>query len=90
MPLYLDRLASQEFTVDGIVAGTLQDTHANDSAAENIMEIVSKGSPKSKYSYLEHKWAFQVQPGAALTLFANAWAAPTSENEMFIFSYSTG
>jgi hypothetical protein len=64
-------------------------THSNDSIAESIRERTSGGKPNNRHSYLEHKWLFDVQPGMAQTFFANVWAPVSSDDDTFIFSYSS-
>ncbi len=88
-PQFVDRTATQEAAVAGTVSGTLVDTTANDSIAEIITERTSGGKPSNRYSYLEHKWIFQVQPGATVSFFANAWTDAAAQGDTLLFSYST-
>ena len=73
----------------GTVSGTLVDTTANDSNAEIIIERTSGGRPNKRYSYLEHKWIFQVQPGTTVSFFANVWTDAAAQGDTLVFSYST-
>jgi hypothetical protein len=85
----IDQTATGEVRVAGSVAGNYVDTLVNDLIAESITENISGGAVKKSYSYLEHKWVFNVQPGVTVTLFANAWAPASSDGDAFFLSYST-
>jgi hypothetical protein len=86
---YVDQSASQEAAVAGSVSGTFTETHANDSAVETITERTSGGKPSKRYSYLEHKWIFQVQAGTSMSFFANTWTDAAAQGDTIVFSYST-
>jgi hypothetical protein len=88
-PQFVDRTATQEAFIAGSVTGTFAATTANDSSPEILTEQTSGGRPNNRYSYLEHKWMIQIQPGASITLFANAWAPFSAAGDAFVFSYST-
>jgi len=88
-PQFVDQTASQEASVSGTFSGTFLDTHGNDSAVEILTEQTSGGRPAKRTSYLEHKWMIQIQPGTAMTFFANVWAPVSSEGDTFVFSFST-
>ncbi|MFC1923843.1 C25 family cysteine peptidase [Chloroflexota bacterium] len=85
---FIDQTATGEISVDGSVSGDYTDTHDNDGVAESITEISTLGKPSSRISRLEHKWAFNVQPGETVTFYANAWAPNSSDGDTFEFSYS--
>ena len=88
-PQFIDQTSSQEAAIAGSVSGTYIETHANDSVVEILTEQTSGGRPSKRYSYLEHRWTIQIQPGTSMTLFANAWAPISAEGDTFAFSYST-
>ena len=88
-PQYVDQTASQEAAVASSVIGTFMDTHANDSVTEAITERTSGGRPSKRYSYLEHKWIFQVQAGTTMTFFANTWTDAAAQGDTIVFAYST-
>ena len=88
-PQFMDQTATQEASISGTVSGTFTDTQINDSVAEMLTEQTSGGPPKKRYSYLEHKWMIQIQPGASITLFANVWAPSSAEGDTFVFAYAT-
>ena len=82
-------VAYSDIPVKGTVSGSYTDTHELDSIVESITERSSGGKPSNRYSYLEHKWAFNVQPGSAVTLFAEVTASASSDGDSFAFAWST-
>jgi hypothetical protein len=89
-PPYVDQTADGESAVAGAVSGSYVDTQANgDGAWQTITERESGGRPSKRYTYLEHKWTFNVQPGSGVTFFANAWAPASSDGDSFVLAYST-
>ncbi len=89
LPVVVDRTSDSEIFIAGTVAGLLQDTRVNDGATERITERESGGRGNSRFSFMEHKWLFNVQPGATVTLHINAWAAASTDGDTFVLSYST-
>ena len=85
----VDAMASGEIFVAGTVSGDYTNTYEDDGAREAITERDSGGKPIWRFSYLEHKWTFEVIPGNAVTLYANAWSSESSDGDSFIFAYST-
>jgi chitodextrinase len=85
----VNALASSEIFVAGSVSGEYMDTHNDDDISEAIMERDSGGKPVNRYSYLEHKWIFNVTPGDIITFYANAWNSSSSDGDSFDFAYST-
>ncbi|HBG26964.1 MAG: hypothetical protein A2Y10_15285 [Planctomycetes bacterium GWF2_41_51] len=81
-----DVTASQDIDVSSTRLGTYGDTNANNNFSERLTEL-DNGS----YSYLEHKWKFNVTGGSDLTITFNvqAFHSPNSENDNFVFAYST-
>ena len=88
-PPFVDQLARSETPVAGSVSGSYQDTHADDGSAQSIEERETSGKPTNRYSYLEHVWEFDVVPGTAIALLANAWSSGSSDGDTFRFEYST-
>ena len=88
-PVSHDSIANSDIFVKGTVSGSYVDTHALDGVTETITERNSGGKPSNRYSYLEHKWAFNVQSGAAVTLFAEVTASASSDGDSFAFAWST-
>ena len=85
----VDALANGEISVAGTVNGNYMSTQYDDGDLESITERESGGKPQNRYSYLDHKWTFSVTPGNSVILYANAWAPLSSDDDVFIFSYST-
>lgn len=82
--------ADSETTASGTVtAGDFTDTFSNDGVFEIIQERQSGGRPSNRYSFLEHKWTFSVAGGDTVTFFVEAFHSFTTENDHFVFAYST-
>ena len=90
-PPFVDYVASSETLVVGVVSGTFASTASDDGVAESITEIESGGKPAKRYSYLEHRWSFNISAGlVSTTVYANAWSNATStDGDTFNFQYST-
>jgi hypothetical protein len=86
-PTYIDQLIDSELSAGGIVSGSFVNTHALHDASESITEIVSWTAAPNRFSYLEHYWSIQVQPGASHTL--QALVSTTAPTQSFTFAYST-
>jgi hypothetical protein len=41
-----------------------------------------------QYSYLEHRWSFNVDPGVSTSLHSNAWSSGSGDGDSFVFEYS--
>jgi hypothetical protein len=87
-PPSIDQYASAETPVAGTVSGTFTNTHADDAVTESITEVESGGNPSKRHSLLEHHWQITTQPGAAVTLIANAWSSGSTDGDTFRFDYS--
>ena len=85
----VESIATGEIFVAGTVSGNYTYTHSDSGNVEFVTERVSGGKPQNRYSYLEHKWIFNVTPGNTVTLYANAWSGGSSDGDDFIFAYST-
>ncbi|MCH8042669.1 MAG: S8 family serine peptidase [Planctomycetes bacterium] len=83
-------LAESETTVSGTVtAGDYTDTFFNDGVFEVIQERESNGNPKKRYSFLEHKWTFNITAGDTFMFFVEAFRSVNFEGDDFKFAYST-
>lgn len=71
-PPWVNFAALSDTAVAGSVSGGYTNTHADDGVAQSITETESGGKPASRYSYLEHRWAFSIASGATATVYANA------------------
>ena len=89
LPGVVDIFASAEVIRSGTVNGDYLRTHADDGVTQSITEIETGGKPSSRYSYLEHKWIFNVPAANAVTFFANAWSSGSTDQDSFVFAYST-
>ncbi len=78
-----------DIPVSGTVTGTFAALQASDNVYQGIAEIESAGSSPTRYSYLEHKWSFDVTAGTAITFQVEAHHTANSEGDDFIFAYST-
>ena len=82
-------VANGETAVSGTVTGDYIDTQATDDTYESIQERESGGNPNNRYSYLEHKWTIDVLGGDTVTFYVEAYHTSNSENDDFVFAYST-
>ena len=80
--------ALSEIAVAGTVGGDFNDTASTDGNYEQIQERESGGRPSSRYSFLEHKWLFNVAGGNTVTFYVEAFLTSNNEADNFIFSYS--
>jgi hypothetical protein len=87
-PAYTEYFAAGEESVSGSVNGNYTDTHADDGIVQAITEIESGGKPSNRYSYLEHRWTFNVGSGSETTVHANAWSGGSRDGDTFDFEYS--
>jgi PKD repeat protein len=71
------------------VNGDFLDTINSDNISESIAEVISSGQLKRRTSYLEHKWLFSVPKSNSLKFFIKAGRSENSDEDNFIFSYST-
>ncbi len=85
---YTNYGANGETAVTGTVSGSYTNTLNDDGLSQAITEVESGGKPSSRYSYLEHRWNFNVSAGAMVTLYANAWSSGSSDGDTFRFEYS--
>ncbi len=85
-----DYVASGEIAVTGLLSLDYTATQYSNDCYEWIREIESTGSPQVRYSYMEHKWTFNVPAGGtAVTFFVQAWHSENVDNDNFVFAYST-
>jgi len=78
-----------DIPVDGTVGGSYTNTYASDNSYESITEIAYTGHPRKTYSYLEHKWNFNVSGGSTITFYLEAYRTNNAEGDNFVFAYST-
>jgi PKD repeat protein len=88
-PTFEDIVANGEIASAGSVNGSYVATQTDGNGAEAITERQSGGKPANRHSYLEHTWTFDVTPGVSLLVMANTWAPANSENDSFLFEWSS-
>lgn len=84
---YFEQLVSSEVSGGGSVNGTFTNTRSIDGSIQTITEVASTGTPQNSFSYLEHYWSINVQPGAVIELQADV--ATSATGQTFTFAYST-
>jgi hypothetical protein len=78
-----------ETAVDGTVSGSFTDTLASDGTLQQITEVLtSGGKPTLRYSFLEHRWAFDVPAGGRIELHVEGFRTSSSDGDNFVFEYS--
>jgi hypothetical protein len=87
-PPFVDFLANGDTVVAGSVNGDYSQTHSDNASVQSIEERESGGKPSNRYTYLEHRWSFNVSSGISVTVFANAWSSGSSDGDTFDFQYS--
>lgn len=87
-PPFTNYTASSESAVTGTLAGSYTRTFSDDGLTQAITEIESGGKPSNRYTYLEHRWNFNISAGASVTVYANAWSDGSSDGDSFRFEYS--
>jgi PKD repeat protein len=92
-PPFVDRGAIGELAGSGTVSGTYAITYSAglaDGEEQWIRERESGGKKNSRYSFLQHTWLFNVQPGGAVTLILTGRQTASSDGDQMEFSYSIG
>jgi hypothetical protein len=79
--------AQGEQALSGTVTGTYEWTW-DDQLHQTITEVESKGKRENRFSLLEHKWFFPIQPAPSITFFAHAFSTVSADGDEFIFQYS--
>jgi hypothetical protein len=83
-----DAVANGEIAYSGTVTGDYTDTHISDGIYESIQEDL-RGIGRRRRSFLYHKWTIDVTGSGTVTFYVEAHHTANSENDNFIFSYST-
>ncbi|HEQ97927.1 MAG TPA: PKD domain-containing protein [candidate division Zixibacteria bacterium] len=78
-----------DIPVYGTVSGSYLDTYSSDNVYETITEIQYTGHPVKTYSYLEHKWNFNIDASSGATFYLEAYRPDNSDGDDFTFAYST-
>ncbi|BCX49009.1 peptidase M11 [Haloferula helveola] len=83
--------ANGETMISGsIVSGSYSSTLSSDNSYEQLQETETNGKPSKRYSYLEHRWTFDLGSGGSqVDLSVEAHHSANSEGDDFVFAYST-
>jgi PKD repeat protein len=81
--------ALSDIPVAGTVSGSYVNTFTSDNGYESITEVAYTGHPVKTYSFLEHKWNFNVGGGTDPTFYLEAYRPDNADGDNFIFEYST-
>lgn len=87
-PPFVDQYTDGEQFVAGTVTGDHTRTHADDANSQVIRERESGGRKNNRYSFLEHIWLVDVQPGNEVSLSLRAQQSSSADNDSMLFSYS--
>ncbi|HET6566092.1 MAG TPA: hypothetical protein VFG52_11820, partial [Xanthomonadales bacterium] len=87
-PEYVNYAAQGDTLVSGSVSGSYVSTQTDNNQVQSIREVESGGKPSSRYTYLEHRWNFNISAGSTATVNANAWSSGSSDGDSFAFQYS--
>ncbi len=82
----IDAFANGETTTLGTRTGDYTLTAAGDGVYEALHEVLTGGN---KRSALTHTWTLSVTPGASVTFYVQAYHSANTENDHFLFAYST-
>ena len=87
---FTDRHATGESNPSGTVTGTFGDTATSNNLRESIQEILSSGGkPSTRFSFLEHRWTFNVAAGSRIELHVEGSRTSGTDGDNFRFEYST-
>ena len=88
-PQSVDYTANGQLPVSGTVTGSYTDTQSDNGVNQSIRERESGGKKQNRYSFLEHKWTFNVSPAAGFVLNMNAWSSGSADGDGFVFAWSS-
>jgi len=80
--------ASGETAVTGVVGGTYAATTQSDDVRQTITEVQYTGHPRKTYSFLEHRWSFDLPAGGEATFQLEASRTNNTDGDNFVFEYS--
>jgi PKD repeat protein len=89
-PPFSDHAASGEANSAGTVTGSYLATRDNDGVLQTIRERESGGRKNSRYSYLEHRWYFNVPAGDSAMLYVSGFRDSSADGDDMGFSYQLG
>ena len=75
---------------NGGINGSHTDIHTSNDVYEAIKEKTNNGNPNKRYSFLEHKWRFDITESYdSVDFYLEAYHTSNSEGDDFVFAYST-
>jgi len=82
--------AVSDIPVIGTVSGDYTATNGSDNVYETITEVEYTGHPRKRYSYLEHKWTFNLGSGGDnMVFYLETYRPANTDGDDFVFAYST-
>ena len=81
-------VAQAEALVNGTLAGTYVNTHADDNVYQVLQETETGGKPANRRSRGELRWLFQLPPGNGLTFTGRAYQTASSDGDNWRLEYS--
>jgi hypothetical protein len=84
----VDAHPSGQVVVGGTVSGTLAALASSDNQYQSIVERLSSGPPAERYSWLEHRWTFNVPAGGRKELHVEGFHSTSLDNDGFSFEWS--
>ncbi len=84
-----DVTATGETSVIGTVSGSYLNTKFADNSYEVLTEEAYTGHPRKTYSYMEHRWNFDLPANGGATFTVEAYRPANSDGDNFVFTYST-
>jgi hypothetical protein len=85
----VERTAVSETLIAGTVDGNYQSTHTKNDIGETIREVLTGGSPASRYSFLEHRFVVDVAPGTVIELVLFGERSASTDGDDLRFEWST-
>jgi len=87
---FTDRHATGESNPAGTVTGTFNDTATSNNVRQSIQEVLSSGGkPTTRFSFLEHRWTFNVAAGSRIEIHIEGARTNSSDGDNFRFEFST-
>lgn len=80
--------AAADFPRTGTVIGDYTNTHQSDNVYQIIEEIYAGAKPSKSWSYLDHRWIFDLIPSSNLTFNVEAYRPDNPGGDDFAFEYS--
>jgi len=81
--------ATSDVGVTGTRTNDYTATYSSDDVRESITEVLYTNHPRKTYSYLEHRWTFNVTASDQVTFYVEAAKSSSSDGDNFVFSYTT-